>query len=737
MSAGGSRALRALRVVVPVAAIVGIVASIRPIGRPGVSQARATDVCAVRDSSGDPRTAAARGSLFCMDLVPIPELSALAGMIELRSAATPFGIDVTRDGHHRYALIATIDSLPPASSLGDFHAYVAWATTISMDTVVRLGVVRRGRSELGTITWDHFRILVTAERDSTVTARSGRLVMRGTSPSARLMAHRDMTRSGPFGGAPTPVARADSVGAHHHQGAWPMPPMDPRLPPMAGMEGLAPDVAPFLPRVADVERIPFARPREMLTVRSGDTIRLEAGFVRRRVAGKTFVMYAFNGQNPGPLIQVSQAARIFVDFRNGIDQPSTIHWHGIRLDNRFDGVAHVTQDPVPPGGRFLYEVRYPDAGIYWYHPHDHREDVQQDLGLAGNLLVEPTSSSAYGRAHRTEVLMLDDLLVGETGLVPFGTEAPTHALMGRFGNVLLVNGDLRYSLAARAGEVVRFHLTNVANTRVFNVSFGGAPLKVVGSDAGRFEREEWVESVILAPAERYTVDVRFERGGAYVLTNRIRALNHLWGTFFTEVDTLGEVNVASGAASPDLEAEFRTLRVNDDVVRDVRGHAAHFDRPPDHELVLSMRARDLPPAIEAMGMGFPVPIDWNDALGMMNWATTGKQITWILRDARTGRENMDVQWQFRRGDRVRLRIVNDPGVFHAMAHPIHVHGQRLLVLSRNGVATRNHVWKDTGLIQAGETVELLVEMSNPGRWMLHCHIAEHLGAGMMTVFVVE
>jgi FtsP/CotA-like multicopper oxidase with cupredoxin domain len=138
-----------------------------------------------------------------------------------------------------------------------------------------------------------------------------------------------------------------------------------------------------------------------------------------------------------------------------------------------------------------------------------------------------------------------------------------------------------------------------------------------------------------------------------------------------------------------------------------------------------------------MATGFPVPVDWNDAIGMMNWATTARQITWTLRDARTGRENTDVVWRFRRGDVVRIRVVNDPAVFHAMAHPIHIHGQRVLVLQRNGVPTANHVWKDTALIQAGETVELLVEMSNPGKWMLHCHIAEHLGAGMMMTFEVQ
>jgi FtsP/CotA-like multicopper oxidase with cupredoxin domain len=98
---------------------------------------------------------------------------------------------------------------------------------------------------------------------------------------------------------------------------------------------------------------------------------------------------------------------------------------------------------------------------------------------------------------------------------------------------------------------------------------------------------------------------------------------------------------------------------------------------------------------------------------------------------------MDVRWPpFRRGQVVKLRVVNPPDGAHAMAHPIHLHGQRFLVLSRNGARSANLMWKDTALVPAGETVDLLVEMSNPGRWMLHCHIAEHLGAGMMMTFEV-
>src|SRR5437667_7535168 len=156
--------------------------------------------------------------------------------------------------------------------------------------------------------------------------------------------------------------------------------------------------------------------------------------------------------------------------------------------------------------------------------------------------------------------MLQDLLVGDPGLIPFGQESPTHALMGRFGNVFLVNGEPGYRLAVRRGEVVRFYLTNASSTRTLNLSFPGARMKLVAADAGPFEREAWVESVVIAPAERYVVDVRFDRPGRVALVNRVQGLDHLFGRFFLEVDTLGAVDVAAERVRDDLGASFGALQ---------------------------------------------------------------------------------------------------------------------------------------------------------------------------------
>jgi len=520
---------------------------------------------------------------------------------------------------------------------------------------------------------------------------------------------------------------------------WRMPPMD-MIMMMPGIQGRIPNVGPYLPgQGIDPATIPAARYREVMELADGDTIDLEAMLVRRVFKDDEFVMFGFNGQYPGPLIRVEQHSTITVNFTNSIDMPSTIHWHGIRLANEFDGVPGVTQDAVQPGESFVYEVVFPDAGIYWYHPHV-REDIQQDLGLYGNMLVDSPDPDYYGPANREEILILDDLLVDERGLFPWGAEHTTHATMGRFGNLFLVNGKPGYSLEVTAGEVVRFHLTNVANARAFNVSFGGNPIKLVAGDLSRFEREEWVESVVLAPAERYVVDVHFEKPGDFAFMNRAQGLDHMMAEFVEAYDTLGVVTVRDGALEHDHRVTFAELRAYQEVTDDIEGYREHFDRLPDHEMVLTIRAGDLPaPVLLMMGVDtiYSPPVEWTDGMVDMNWLVTGRDITWLLREPATGRENLDLAWEFEQGDVIKLRIVNDPLSLHPMHHPIHIHGQRFLVLDQDGRRKENLVWQDTALIPVGTTVDLLVEMSNPGDWMIHCHTAEHLSAGMAMVFTVH
>lgn len=479
------------------------------------------------------------------------------------------------------------------------------------------------------------------------------------------------------------------------------------------------------------QTIQEAKPTEIIDVSDGDRIELNPTMVTKTIDGKAFTMYGYNGQIPGPVIRAEQGATITVDVTNNIDMETTVHWHGIRLSNKNDGVPDVTQKAILPGGTHRYEVTLPDEGIYWYHPHV-REDIQQDMGLYGNLLVEPRTTDAYAPVHRKEVLVLDDLMLNRSGEnIPYGENEPNFALMGRFGNEVLINGELAedYNLHVDRGSVVRFYITNVANTRTFNLKIDGGAMKLVGSDVGRYEHEQWVQSVTIAPAERYIVDVRFEDDGTFALSHESPLARY----------SLGSVHVSSTDASPSFEKEFNTLRSNEDVITDIDAFRNDFARPVDKTLVLDIQLD------EHMGMmhqGMMMHhaddgIEWEDTMPMMNNTMASEDFQWKLIDKETGKTNMDFMWKFKVGDRVKVRIENREDSAHPMQHPIHFHGQRFLVLSENGVPNTNLVWKDTVLVPIGHSVDLLFDITNPGDWMMHCHIAEHLSNGMMGMFHVE
>ncbi len=677
--------------------------------------------------------------LNCMTLYPTPDLSA-SGEIALRPIPSPFGIGVTLDGRPRYHLVADVAGLPDPRSLGRYSTYVAWGYTLAMDSAVKLGPVHNGRVDLGELDYAQFRVVISAEASASVRARAGRLVLRGTSPSARLLAHRDLTTPVAPGTLNDARASAPPMAGHSMPtssmppGTWRMPPMPRRMVMMPGTSGLMPSTAPFSPASSSAP----TRETDVIRMRDGDTVALTASAFGTTIAGRAVTAFGYNGGIPGPRLEVPQGATITARVENRLEIPTSVHWHGIRLDNPFDGAIGLTQQAIETGRSFTYTVRFPDAGIYWYHPHA-REDLEQGLGLYGNIVVRPRDPRYYGAVNREETLMLSDVLMDDRGILPFGSDAATHALMGRFGNVLLVNGDAHYRLDVERGAVVRFFVTNAANARIYNLSFSGAEgrMKVVAGDVGKLEREEWVQSLVIAPSERYIVEVRFPKAGQVALVNRVQALDHMIGAYTQEVDTMGMVAVGARVARPSLSRAFATLRLNGDVESSLARFRAAFARPVDHDLVLTMRTQNLPAPVANMLLGINAAIEWNDGMPMMNWLATSKEVSWVLRDPVTGKENMDIDWRFRRGDVAKLRIFNDPSSSHAMAHPIHLHGQRFLVLTRDGVKNENLVWKDTAIIPAGETVELLADMSNAGRWMIHCHIAEHLAAGMMAAFTVE
>src|SRR3989344_1252585 len=233
------------------------------------------------------------------------------------------------------------------------------------------------------------------------------------------------------------------------------------------------------------KQLPTAQASELVELKDGDTYDLIASPVKKEIGGKTYTMLAYNGSIPGPLLKIPQGAEVTINFTNDTGMKTLLHSHGVRMDNAFDG-SQTTQEEMEAGETFVYRLKFPDAGMYWYHPHV-REDYQQEMGLYGNYLVLPASTGYWSPVNREIPLFLDDILI-EDGNIPLSRAEADRTLMGRFGNVMLVNGEDTYALNAKKGEVIRFYVTNAANARPFNFTIAGTKMKLVGADGGAYER---------------------------------------------------------------------------------------------------------------------------------------------------------------------------------------------------------------------------------------------------------
>ena len=550
----------------------------------------------------------------------------------------------------------------------------------------------------------------------------------------------------------------------------------------------------------DVEGLDEATSPEVIRLRHDGTYEIEIKPVRKRINDAEVRMLGYNGSIPGPTLHVDQNSEVTIEATNLGDVEATLHWHGLRLENRFDGVPEETQAPIPYGGRFTYRLQFPDPGFYWYHPHI-REDFAQEMGLYAGILVEPEDPSYWPPADRQLTITLDDILIEDGQIASFERSGPTFTAMGRFGNVMLTNGETDYRAKAKVGEVVRLHLVDTANTRIFNFGISGARMKLVGGDSGRVEREEFVDEILLSPSERAIVDVLFQEPGEVTLENRTP--DHTY--------ELGRITV-SGEAAGEAAAAFNELRVDPELSAERERIDADMEREPDKTLAFVSQmpilyggeaedassyacpmhpevtasepaacpkcgmklvpTADPPPTSYACPMhpevtdseasscpkcgmkliaADKVPgagsgehshdhadgLEWEDLMPEINRQTNTSNMIWQLVDKETEAENAGITWAFRVGDRIKIRLANEMDQDHPMHHPFHIHGAgRFLVLSRDGEPEENFVWKDTVLLRADQTIDILLDVTNPGLWMAHCHIAEHTESGMMFSFDV-
>ncbi len=413
-------------------------------------------------------------------------------------------------------------------------------------------------------------------------------------------------------------------------------------------------------------------------------------------------VWAYNQTIPGQQIRTQQGKGVKLRFENHLPEPTAVHWHGIRLENAMDGAAGLTQDPVGKGEHFDYHFRTPDAGTYWYHSH-HRSWEQMARGLYGALIVEEKRPP---RVDIDQVLLIDDWRLQDNGEISndFGRMMDlSHA--GRQGNWLTVNGTGMdsASLSVKRHQRLRLRLVNVANASIFTVKFEGLTGWEIALDGQPLEELNSLEEVTLAPAQRFDVVVDVES------------------------DTQAQLLLASR----DGDLPIMRFPIEGEIRK------ANLDTPEP------LAPNPLPEIGRLEGVVTTELVMQGGAMGGM-------------RSAVYQGENLDIRtlvkkgmvWAFngvagitdtplltaKRNERVRIRLVNDT----SFPHGIHLHGHhfRETIKTKDAASHSFGPWRDTILLNRGDSKEITFVADNPGKWLLHCHMLGHQAAGMKTWFEV-
>ena len=410
--------------------------------------------------------------------------------------------------------------------------------------------------------------------------------------------------------------------------------------------------------------------------------------------GKTTV-WGFEGHAPGPEIRIAQGARVTRRIVNDLPAPTSVHWHGIRIENAMDGVAGLTQDAIPPGESFEYDFVAPDAGTYWYHSHN-RSFEQVARGLHGALIVE--EPDALDIDHE-EVLILDDWLIDpETAQIP-DTFGAMHDLShaGRLGNYITTNGRYNLSRDVARHDRLRLRLINAANARVFQLGLDGLDGWIVALDGMPLGQPQPIDGTfLLAPAQRIDLIV----------------------------DVVAEVGGAGHIVQFDRDESFSQVafEVRSDGTRARR--AAPLALPPNPVPVPNLaEARDIALRMEGGAMGGMRGAMMGGRMSSMRDMMQAGQF-WAFNGSVGGMDGSPLA-SLSRGETVRIKITNDTSFPHAM----HLHGMHFHEIAADGSLG---ALRDTTLLQRGEVRDIAFVADNPGKWLLHCHMLSHAASGMMT-----
>ena len=415
--------------------------------------------------------------------------------------------------------------------------------------------------------------------------------------------------------------------------------------------------------------------------------------------------WAYDGQNPGPALRVKQGERLRILLQNDLDQPTTVHWHGLRIPHAMDGVPDVTQAPVQPGDQFLYDFTVPDAGTYWYHPHVNSSE-QVGRGLHGALIVEETNPP---KVDRDLVWVLDDWRLDRDGSIRDDFQRGmdiSHG--GRSGNFVTVNGRTPEPLQVRKNERIRLRLINVANARIFGLNFENHDAHVIAIDGQPVTpHTPGYDTVLLAPGQRADVILDFtgEAGSSHRIID---------AAYQDEASLLQNIVYDTGVPVRETApGPVPTLAPNPLA-------EPNLDTAEHHEIIISGGAMGAMQGAVYKGKYLPIAELVQD---MRIWALNGVAAHTTA---------MAPMLNFALGKSHIITVKNET----VFPHPMHLHGHTFRVLSQDDAPVPHTPWADTVLLNGRGTAKIALVADNPGDWLFHCHVLAHVQGGMTSVMRV-